>query len=677
MDSYEEVNRFKEFLEEYYLDQLTDNFRTGKNYLIIDFMKLLKFDTDLADHVLDSPEDCLKIAESAVREFEIPEDMTRFNVRFKNIPETQTLPLGSIRSDKLEKLFIFEGVVRQKSDVLPQTISAKFECPACGNLISILQTEKQFKEPTACGCGRKGKFILINKDLIDAQSLMLEECSESLEGGAQAKRRRVILKEDLVSPLADRKTNPGTKIQIIGFVKEIPIPTRTGAKSTTSDLMIEANHVKSIEDSYAEIQISDVDLKEITSLSKDKNVYRKLVDSIIPGRKGGQKIKEGLVLQLFGGVKIHQEDGTILRGDIHVLLIGDPGVAKSKILERIENVAPKARFVSGEGVSGAGITASVIRDDFSGGWALEAGALVLANKGFIMIDEMDKMDAEDRNHMHTAMEKQVVNINKANIQATLQAETSVLAAANPKHGRFDPYELIGKQINMPSTLINRFDLIFPLIDTPDEKKDKAIADFILKSHQVKKQTKEKKTPISTELIRKFISYARQNVFPRLSREATKEIRDYYVKMRNQNKQEGKGIRPIAISARQLEGMIRLAKASAKTRLSSVATLEDAKRAIKLTAYCLEKVGMDPETGKIDIDRISSGISTSERNNISKITKIIRELEENFGTIIKIDDIIQEARKEGIEEEQVDEVLKKLSKTGDIAYVKRHQIQRIP
>jgi replicative DNA helicase Mcm len=677
MDASEEINRFKDFLDEYYSKIIAENFRTGRNYIVLDFLELLKFDTDLADSLLDNPEDSIKNAEMAIQQYEMPKSVTRFNVRFQNIPDTQKLPLGSIRTDKLKKFHIFEGVVRQKSDVLPQTISAKFECPSCGNLITILQTEKNYKEPTTCGCGRKGKFLLINKDLIDAQSLMLEECSESLEGGAQAKRRRVILKEDLVSPLADRKTNPGTKIQIIGFVKEMPIPTRNGAKSTTSDLMIEANHVKSIEDSYAEIQITDADLKEITRLSKDKNVYRKLVDSIIPGRKGGQKIKEGLILQLFGGVKMNQEDGTILRGDIHVLLIGDPGVAKSKILERIENVAPKARFVSGEGTSGAGITASVIRDDFSGGWALEAGALVLANKGFIMIDEMDKMDAEDRNHMHTALEKQIVNINKANIQATLQAETSVLAAANPKHGRFDPFELVGKQINMPSTLINRFDLIFPLIDTPDEKKDTAIADFILKSHQVKKQTKEKKTPISTELLRKFISYARQNVFPRLSREATKEIRDYYVKMRNQNKPEGKGIRAIAISARQLEGMVRLAKASAKTRLSNVATLEDAKRAIKLTAYCLEKVGMDPETGKIDIDRISSGISTSERSNISKITEIIRKLEDKFGTIIKIDDIVQEAKKEDIGADKVDEILKKLSRTGDIAYVKGHQIQRIP
>jgi len=668
------MNRFKDFLDEYCVDQLMDNFRTGINHLIIDFMKLLEFDTDLADHVLDDPEEYLKIAESAVREFEMPKTMTRFNVRFENIPETQKLPLSSIRTDKLKKFHIFEGVVRQKSDVLPQTIHAKFECPSCGNIITILQTEKTFKEPTKCGCGRKGKFILINKDLIDAQSLMLEECSESLDGGAQAKRRRVILKEDLVSPLADRKTNPGTKIQIIGYVKEVPILTRTGANSTTSDLMIEANFVKSIEDSYAEIEINAGDLKEITTLSKDKNVYKKLIESIAPGIKGNNKIKEGIMLQLFGGVKIPKEDGTTLRGDIHILLIGDPGAAKSKLLERINKVAPKSRFISGEGTSGTGITASVVRDDFSGGWALEAGALVLANKGFVLIDEMDKMNDNDRNHIHTALEQQKVIINKANIQATLNCETSVLAAANPKHGRFDPYELVAKQINMPSTLINRFDLIFPLIDTPDEKRDKEIADHILQSHQ---NIKLAKPPISTELLQKFISYARQNISPQLSHATAIQIRDYYVKMRNQGKSTGKGRRPIAISARQLEGIVRLAKASAKTKLSKTVTVEDATRAIKLTQYCLQKVGMDPDTGKIDIDRISTGVSSTERNNISIVSEIIRELEDRFGTIIKIDDIVQEAKKENIEEEKVDEILKKLSRTGDISYATRHQIQRIP
>jgi len=224
-------------------------------------------------------------------------------------------------------------------------------------------------------------------------------------------------------------------------------------------------------------------------------------------------------------------------------------------------------------------------------------------------------------------------------------------------------------------LVIRFDLIFPLIDSPDEKKDAEIAYFILESHQNKKAPE---SPISTELLRKFVSYARQNISPHLSNETLKEIADYYVKMRNQGKSTGKGRRPIAISARQLEGIVRLAKASAKTRLSRTVTLEDARRAIKLTQYCLQKVGMDPQTGKIDIDRISSGISSSERNNISIINGIIQMLEDNTpGNIIKIDDIVMEAKKEKIETDKVDEILRKLSKTGDIAYVKRHQIQRIP
>jgi len=289
MDSYQGIEKFKEFLEEYYLDHLLDNFRTGKNFLVIDFRKLLEFDPSLAEKTLDDPDEQLKNASSAVRQFEIPGNMKRFNVRLDNLPDCQKLALGDIRSNQLEKLFIFEGIVRQKSDVLPQALNAKFECPACGNMISIIQEEKKFREPTGCQCGRKGKFTLISKELIDAQSLTLEESTDDLEGGAQAKRRRAILKEDLVSPMADRKTNPGTKIQVIGTVKEVPIRLKSGGKSITSDLIIEANYVKSVEDSYAEIEVSDDELREIKKLSKDKYVYKKLIDSIAPAPKVTEK----------------------------------------------------------------------------------------------------------------------------------------------------------------------------------------------------------------------------------------------------------------------------------------------------------------------------------------------------------------------------------------------------
>ena len=263
----------------------------------------------------------------------------------------------------------------------------------------------------------------------------------------------------------------------------------------------------------------------------------------------------------MGGVKKTSEDGDSRRGDIHILLIGDPGSGKSQLIRRMSIVAPKSRFVSGKGASSAGLTASVVKDEFLRGWALEAGALVLANKGLAAIDEMDKMSDEDTSAMHEALEQQSVTISKANIQATLRCETTVLAAANPKFGRFDPYELIAKQIQMPATLINRFDLIFPVRDVPNPSNDELMADFILNLHRG--ANKQKEAPITTEMLRKYIAYAKQNVFPELTDDALAEIRRYYVQMRNQGSEEGGAI---PISARQLEGLVRLSEASARVRL---------------------------------------------------------------------------------------------------------------
>jgi replicative DNA helicase Mcm len=206
-----------------------------------------------------------------------------------------------------------------------------------------------------------------------------------------------------------------------------------------------------------------------------------LSQSISPSVWGYEEIKKSLVLQLFGGVQKKRSDGSKSRGDIHILLIGDPGVAKSVTLGFMANISPKGRYVVGKSTSGAGLTATVVRDEYLRGWSLEAGAMVLANKGLVCIDELEKMDPQDRSAMHEAMEQQTVTISKANVQASLKAQTSVLAAANPKFGRFDPYQPVAQQIDLPPTLINRFDIIFTLRDVPDKKKDERIATHVLKS----------------------------------------------------------------------------------------------------------------------------------------------------------------------------------------------------
>src|SRR3989344_2195848 len=499
MDANEQITKFKELIESAYLGQLNENIRKEKNYVVVDFADLSKFDPELADLLLDQPEEVIRAAELGIVQLDLPEKQIK--VRFANLPDSQKLLIRNIRSKHLGKMYLFEGVVRQKSDVRPQVTSAKFECPSCGNVINVLQVDQKMREPSRCGCGRKGKFKMLSKELIDAQRLVLEEVPEDLESGAQPKRMSVLLKEDLVSPLTERYTNPGSRVSVIGFVKELPLIARDGGKLTRFDLMIEANYVVGVQEDFYDIEISKEEEERIKEIAESPDVYSSIINSIAPSIYGHDRIKEAIGYQLVSGVKKTRADGVKTRGDIHILLLGDPG---------------------------AGITAAVVRDEFLQGWSLEAGALPLSNNGFCMIDEMDKMSQEDTAAMHEALEGQTITISKANIQATLRCETTVLAAANPKFGRFDPYEIIAKQINLPPTLLNRFDLIFPVRDMPDKTKDEKLASFLLNIH---KEEGGQEGIISPEKMKKYIAYARQSCRPKLTDAAMQEIKEYYVKMR--------------------------------------------------------------------------------------------------------------------------------------------------
>jgi replicative DNA helicase Mcm len=425
--------------------------------------------------------------------------------------------------------------------------------------------------------------------------------------------------------------------------------------------MMEGNWVEPVEEEFGQITISPEEAEQIREMARDPENYKKLVESVAPSIYGHDKVKEALVLQLLGGVKKMRPDGVSTRGDMHVLLIGDPGSGKSQLIRRMTKVAPKARFVSGKGSSAAGLTASVVKDEFLRGYALEAGALVLANKGFAMIDELDKMSPEDRSAFHEALEQQTVTISKANIQATLRCETVVLAAANPKYGRFDPYEPLAKQIDLPSTLINRFDLIFPIKDMPNKGRDEQMAHFILTMHQTQGVVE---VAYTTEQIKKFIAYARQHCVPTLSEDALEEIKKFYVDLRNSSKDQE--MASIPISARQLEGLVRLSEASARSRLSPVIMREDAKKAIELVYYCLSQIGIDPQTGKLDIDRASGNMPASERNIIHQMRDIIKELAEATGqALVPEEDIIAEAKNRGVNTQKADEAIQKLNQKGDI------------
>ena len=567
-----------------------------------------------------------------------------------------------------------EGIVRQASEVRPQVVNAKFECPSCGTIISVLQIDKKFKEPNRCSCGRRGGFKELSKDMVDAQALVIEEASDNLTGGEQPKRMTIFLKEDLVDPKMEMRTTPGSRVKIIGILKEIAISSSSGAMLTRFDLAIEANNIVPMDESFEEIDIDEENEKVIRELAADPNIMEKMVRSISPSIWGNENVKKALALQLFGGVPKSRSDGTKVRGDIHVLLVGDPGVAKSVMLSFISGIAPKARYIGGGSTTGVGLTATVVRDEFLKGWSLEAGAMVLANKGIVCIDEFDKMNEEDRGAMHEAMEQQTVTVSKATVQASLRAQTAVLAAANPKFGRFDPTQSIPKQINLIPSLLSRFDVIFIMRDIPSKDRDESIARHVLSEHKSEHKQSTKLNVINKDLLKKYISYSKQKYNPKLTEEAVNALKEFYVGLRNQPQLGDSPNRPIPIGARQLEALVRLSEAHARMRLSKEVTKKDAKEAIELVRSYLMQVGYDEETKTIDIDKIS-GNPASQRNKIAIVRDAIEALENRLGKLIPLEEIEKEL-KDKIKQEDLDEIIGKLLKAGDLFRPRRGYIQRM-
>jgi len=662
------INTFKSFVTSNYGKKISKAIKRGESFFI-DFKELDLQEQALADELLNNPKETINIFKTAYGELEFS-----LHPRFINLPQTNNIKIKNIRTKNINKLIQIEGIVRQASEVRPASASIIFECPACAQKIIEPQETNRVKEPKRCpNCGRMGKFTVTDKLLEDTQRIVIEESPERMDGGEQPQRIDIILKNDLVDPTIVKKTCPGSKVEVTGILQEVPIFLRSGGKSNRYDLVIQSNAVNPVEYEFVDIDISPEDEKKIKDFSKDPKVYEKFIASIAPNIYGNNEIKEAIAIQLFSGVRKVRKDGTTVRGDIHILLIGDPGVSKTQLLLYISKMAPKARYVSGKASTAAGLTASVVKDEFVRGWSLEAGALVLANKGIALIDELDKMSPEDRSALHEGLESQTITISKANIQATLTSQTSVLAAANPKFGRFDPFVPIAEQIDIPPTLLNRFDLIFPMRDLPDKDKDHKIAAHMLESAQ---EPDKKRGVIDTEFLRRYIAYAKR-INPQLTNAAANTLKQFYVNLRNKKTMAEDEVRAIPISPRQLEALIRLSEGYAKLRLSNKVMKKDAEKAIKLLQFCLSKVGLDPETGEIDIDRIISGITAKQRSNIMMIKEIINELGNKYGEAIPTEEVIESAVNRGMDEKKAEELINKMKREGEIFEPKHGIIRKLP
>lgn len=645
--------------------------------LYVDYGELERFDSDLALHLLKHPQNARYAAEQAIKQFVPPTEEAEIHFRVRAIPRDLWVEIRDLRAKHLGRLVSVEGLVRKATEVRPRLVEAVFQCLRCGAIVKEPQEDQDFREPLECyqdqgGCARahgSTKFKLLDEGsrYVDTQKIEVQEPPEELRGGEQPQRLVAYVEDDLTGQVF-----PGDRIVLNGVLRGTQ-KGRFRQRSTLFDIFSDVVSVEMERVEYEEIEITPEDERRILEEAGSGDVIRKIVGSIAPSLYGMDVEKEALALQLFGGVTKELPDGRRIRGDSHILLVGDPGTGKSELLAYMTRLSPRGIYASGKASSGPGLTAAAVRDEFGEGrWTLEAGALVLADKGLASIDELEKMNDQDRSSIHTAMEQQTVHVAKAGITATLQTRCAILAAANPVLGRFDDKKFISEQISLPPTLLSRFDVIFPIMDRPQAQFDRAMAEHILRGHlageQVRRGLEGPSIPsqvddaflpyFGRDFLRKYVAFAKR-IYPVMTDEAMRVIEEKYLDIRKQGEVEGGAV---PITPRQLEAFIRLAEASARARLSQEVEEEDAQRAVRIVEYWLQKVtGIE---GGFDIDIVATGVSSSQRAQMTTLRDIIAELAERDG-VADLKDILEMAEERGIPGSRVEAWLKRWSQEGEV------------
>ena len=554
-------------------------------------------------------------------------------IRFYNIPQKKKIRL--LRAKDINKFISIDGVCRSSTQVKPRITIARFKCQGCSHPIQQPQHNKRFERPgtnTCPNCHNITKWIHeVERDsFTNVQHISLQEPHDNLKFSEQPQSITIELSEDLTG-----RVNAGNRLTVNGIMKVV----ESKNKGLVVNTVIEANNIEMGDQTYTDIKITDEEVSKIKEFSKQDMIHNVISDMIAPSIYGYSTIKTALALQQFGSTR-SVKYRSAKRGDIHILLIGDPGVAKSQMLDYMRMVSVNGIPAMGGLSTSAGLTATAIQNT-EGVWEIIGGALVMATGGLCCIDEFEKMSKEDRATIHGAMEQQKIDVNKAGISTTLPTRCSVLAAANPKSGRWDDNLDMSQQIDLPASLLSRFDLIFRMRDTPDAKNDSAIARHILEDG-------DKDTDM--DFLKKYIAYARREITPVLPHAVKDMLHAYYTKLRPTSKNE-----PIPITARKIEDLMRLCYASARLRLSNVVEEIDAQVAIELVSECLKDTAYDKSSGKYDVDRVLCDCSAKVRPGVGLITKLLKE---NGKEMSRVD--IYTGVMEKMDKDQTDTALDKLS-----------------
>jgi len=668
------VNDLEEFLRAFkdrsgnykYFDRINNMMAANSTSLLVDYIDFDTFKPDLAKKITDDPDEMLEAFNKAVFSvlYEIHPDYAEEisnNIKVRIGNYTVQKGLREINAEAINKLIGVSGMVVRTSEVKPLAKKIGYRCLSCGEINEGQLKSLVLKKPLKCKqCSEKELEMDPDTSIfIDFQMVRLQELPEDLPAGHLPHYLEVTVIGDLVD-----QCRPGDRILLTGIVRIEQEQLSQHVKTSLFKLRMEGNNIEYLggragdkdNRTMERIEISNEDEKRIFALANKSNSYDILISSYAPHIYGHEVIKEVILLLIVGSVTKILDDGSARRGDINVLLVGDPGTAKSEMLKFAAKIAPRGLYTSGRGTTAAGLTAAVIRDK-SGIMMLEAGAVVLGDQGLVCIDEFDKIKPEDRSALHEVMEQQTCSVAKGGIVATLNARTSILAAANPLYGKYDPFKNITENVNLPIPLLTRFDIVYVIRDTPEREKDNLIASHILEIHRDTERNSQ--SVIDTDIFSKYLAYSK-NMEPKLTVEAIDKIRNYYMKMRNV---ESEGM--ITVTPRQLEGLVRLATARSKLLLKDYVDSEDAERAIYLIQTMLETAGVDVNTGKVDLG-VLHGKPQSEISKLKLFMEIFNALSGQDKNDVEEKSFIQELAQTGrFSEDDAKNFINKAMQNGQI------------